>query len=258
MFGKIFCSILLATVFTDSSAGTGCLSAAMYTYISTGLTNAIFPFVIFFCYCHFATAIIFLLMGCCCLCPVFHSGMMIRIYFSIRKFTNYTNCFLGTGRCSSGMITSISTGTAMTIFPNMILSCRNFCATAVIFFLMCCLCLYPFNTSAVFFRIQITILFLAFGTNCFLCTGCFSTGTIFGFLFCTTLCGTLACMCAVTIGLPLAIGMFCFCFCNDLTTIFTGYSCRTVTIVCSAVFCLCTCCFTSLIFANFPMIGVIF
>ena len=149
----IFICILLATCFANRTFCTCCFSSAVYAYITTCFTSTVFPVMIFLCYRHFTTAIIFLFMCCCCLCPLFCSCMIVCIYFSIFTMAGIANRFLRAGCFSAFMNTIISTYRAVSILPDMICYISYLCTTTVIFFLMSFFCLYPHLFSTVVCRI---------------------------------------------------------------------------------------------------------
>ena len=150
---QIFFCIFLAAVFADSTLCTVCFSSAVHACITTYFTSTVFPIMISFFYRYFATAIIFLFMLCRCLCPFFCSSMIIRIYFSILNMANITNCLLRTGCISTCMFTLIITNFAHTVFPNMVFFISNIGTAAVIFFLMCFCCLFPYSIAVVICRV---------------------------------------------------------------------------------------------------------
>ena len=149
----IFFCIFLAAVFADSTLCTVCFSSAVHAYITTYFTSTVFPIMISFFYRYFATAIIFLFMLCRCLCPFFCSSMIICIYFSILNMANITNCLLRTGCISTCMDAVISADTTMTVFPIMSFYISTIGTAAVIFFLMCFCCLFPYFIAVMICRV---------------------------------------------------------------------------------------------------------
>ena len=150
---QIFFCIFLAAVFADSTLCTVCFSSAVHACITTYFTSTVFPIMISFFYRYFSTAIIFLFMLCRCLCPFFCSSMIICIYFSILNMANITNCLLRTGCISTCMDAVISTDTTMTVFPIMGFYISTIGTAAVIFFLMCFCCLFPYFIAVMICRV---------------------------------------------------------------------------------------------------------
>ena len=149
----IFICILPATGFANRTFCTCCFSSAVYAYITTYFTSTVFPVMIFLCYRHFTTAIIFLFMCCCCPYPLFRTRMIVCIYFSIFTMADITNRFLRAGCFSACMNTIISAYRAVSILPDMICYISYLSTTTVIFFLMSFFCLYPYLFSTVVCRI---------------------------------------------------------------------------------------------------------
>ena len=138
-------------------------------------------------------------MLCRCLCPFFCSSMIICIYFSILNMANITNCLLRTGCISTCMDAVISADTTMTVFPIMGFYISTIGTAAVIFFLMCFCCLFPYFIAVMICRVYCAVFCITFCADGSLFTCCLSSRTVCCFYFCTSCSYTFAGMRTITV-----------------------------------------------------------